>query len=139
MIRFLLFFALLAAVFGAGCRDRRPAGEAYIQQLYDERVGLLTAKIRRQCREEILEAAQARADTLLIERARRMRRIEGRPPRPPRPGAPPVKELSAPLPLRPLFPFEIRFDTLLRDSLYQDSLARDSVLRGMLPALEGSD
>ncbi|MEL7159390.1 MAG: hypothetical protein AAFN92_01420 [Bacteroidota bacterium] len=60
-----------------------------------------------------------------------MRRIEGRPPRPHRPGEPEVKELSAPLPLRPLFPFEIRFNTLLRDSLYRDSLRIDSIGRGL--------
>ena len=125
---FLLSVMMLTGLL-TGCRDRRPAGEAYIESLFDERIDLLTAKIERQCREEVLTEAQSRADSLLIERARRMRRIDGRPPRPTRPGMPVVKVLSAPLPLRPLFPFEIRFDTLLRDSLLQDSLLRDSLLQ----------
>ena len=64
-----------------------------------------------------------------------MRRIEGRPAKPNRPGAPPVKELSQPLPLRPLFPFEIRFDMLLRDSLFQDSLRVDSLEQGLFPEI----
>ena len=114
-----------------GCKDRGGTTEAYLQKLFDERIGRLTDRITRDCQEEVLTVAQTQADSLLLERARRMRRIEGRPPRPYRPGEPPVKELSAPLPLRPLFPFEIRFDTLLRDSLYQDSLRLDSLGRGL--------
>ena len=111
------------------CRDRDRGGAAYMDQLFQERISRLVGRIESTCQEEVIELARARADSLLLDRARRMRRIEGRPPRPNRPGAPPVKELSAPLPLRPLFPFEIRFDTLLRDSLYQDSLRLDSLER----------
>lgn len=101
-----------------------------------ERVIDLTLNLERDCREDMLEEAIRRVDSLLIDRARRMRRIEGRPPRPNRPGAPPVKELSEPLPLRPLFPFEIRFDTLLRDSLFLDSLRTDSIDRGLLELID---
>lgn len=111
------------------CRDRDRGEEAYLDQLFEERVARLVGRIERTCQDEVTELARARADSLLLARARRMRRIEGRPPRPNRPGVPPVKELSAPLPLRPLFPFEIRFDTLLRDSLFQDSLRLDSLER----------
>ena len=125
--RFVGFALLLAVAFG--CRDRDRGGAAYIDQLFAERVGRLVGRIESTCQDEVLELARARADRLLLDRARRMRRIGGRPPRPNRPGAPPVKELSAPLPLRPLFPFEIRFDTLLRDSLFQDSLRLDSLER----------
>lgn len=99
----------------------------------------LTAAVLRDCREEVLAAATLRADSLLVDRANRMRRVEGRPPRPNRPGAPPVKQLTRPLPLRPLFPFEIRFDTLLRDSLYADSLRIDSIDRGLLPVIPLKD
>ncbi len=108
------------------------------QQVIEERAAEQVASIRQNlledCQERVITAAIARADTLLLERARRMRRIAGRPPRPGRPGEPVPQELSGPLPLRPLFPFEIRFDTLLRDSLLQDSLRQDSLLReGILP------
>lgn len=120
----VLLFPLLL-----GCNSREPNSAAYIQELLEERVSLLVDRITRDCQSGILEAATNQADSLLIERARRMRRIEGRPPRPPKPGSPPVKELSSPLPLRPLFPFEIRFDTLLRDSLFQDSIRVDSLMR----------
>ena len=126
----------LLATLCLTCRERGGSSQAYLQQLFDERVGRLSERINRTCQEDILDVAQTRADSLLLERARRMRRIEGRPPRPNRPGEPPVKELSAPLPLRPLFPFEIRFDTLLRDSLLLDSLQRDSLDRGLLIKLD---
>ena len=95
---------------------------------YTGRIDALRGNLLRSCEQEIMEVAVARADSLLLDRLGRMRRIEGRPPRPDRPGAPPRRELSAPLPLRPLFPFEVRFDTLLRDSLLRDSLVRDSLL-----------
>lgn len=88
------------------------------------------------CRQKVEEAAIARADSLLLDRARKLRTLAGRPPKPRRPGAPPVAELSEALPLRPLFPFEIRFDTLLRDSLYQDSLRLDSLRLDSLLKLE---
>lgn len=119
--------ALFALSFLASCSEREPASAGYLEELFQERVSRLAGRILEDCEEDILQAARSRADSLLIERARRMRRIEGRPPRPNRPGSPPLKELSAPLPLRPLFPFEIRFDSLLRDSLFQDSLYQDSL------------
>ena len=106
--------------------------EPLVQAKFRERVAAHRANLLRDCREEVREIASARADSILLDRAKRMRRIEGRPPRPARPGQPAVRELSAPLPLRPLFPFEIRFDTLLRDSLLQDSLRQDSMLRDSL-------
>lgn len=103
-----------------------------MEDRFKDRSQALTARILNDCRKDVLEAATLRADSLLINRARRMQRIEGRPPRPNRPGAPPAKELSAPLPLRPLFPFEIRYDTLLQQQLLQDSLQADSISRGLL-------
>ena len=124
----MLLLVLLSLVGCGGDLDTEPL----IQQKFLERVAAHRANLLRDCREEILEVATARADSILLDRARRMRRIEGRPPRPSRPGAPPVRELSSPLPLRPLFPFEIRFDTLLRDSLLRDSLRQDSLLRDSL-------
>ena len=103
-----------------------------IEERARDQVAGVRASLLRKCEESVLEAANLRADSLLLDRARRMRRIEGRPPRPGRPGAPPTRELSKPLPLRPLFPFEIRFDTLLRDSLLRDSLRLDSLLQDSL-------
>jgi hypothetical protein len=103
-----------------------------IEERAAEQVANVRRNLLRDCDRRVMEAATKRADSLLLDRARRMRRIDGRPPRPFRPGAPPPKELSEPLPLRPLFPFEIRFDTLLRDSLRQDSLLQDSILRDSL-------
>jgi hypothetical protein len=126
-----LLLVLLLSLIGCGGGDDRQADEI-IRQRVAERVTALTNNLLDDCQEEILKIANQRADSLLIERARRMSRIEGRPPRPSRPGEPPVQQLSAPLPLRPLFPFEIRFDTLLRDSLYADSLRVDSIDRGLL-------
>lgn len=122
---------LMVGLIGCGEGDDRNVEEV-IRQRANERIAGLTANYLEDCEEDILEVATQRADSLLIERSRKMSRIEGRPPRPPRPGEPPVKELSAPLPLRPLFPFEIRFDTLLRDSLYADSIRVDSIERELL-------
>lgn len=119
----LLLFVLTS------CVSEDVDNEVLIRERADQQVALVTGNIRRNCQERVLETALARADSLLLDRAARMRRIQGRPPRPSRPGAPPVKELSRPLPLRPLFPFEIRFDTLLRDSLLRDSLLQDSLLQ----------
>ena len=100
-----------------------------MERLYRQRVELLSGTTLRRCEEAIQAEALLRADSLLADRRRRLRFVEGRPPRPARPREPPVRELSAPLPLRPLFPFEIRFDSLLRDSLLQDSIRQDSILR----------
>ena len=113
----------------AGCGPEEINPALIIQERAGEQVALIRENLLRACEEDVLEAARSRADSILLDRARRMRRIDGRPPRPPRPGEPPPSELSHPLPLRPLFPFEIRFDTLLRDSLYRDSLYQDSLLR----------
>ena len=113
----------------SGIEEGEAITEAVIQEKFRERVAALSANVRRDCDAEILLQARQRADSLLLDRARRRKRLAGRPPRPRRPGAPPVRELSAPLPLRPLFPFEVRFDTLLRDSLLRDSLLQDSLLR----------
>ncbi len=129
----LLFIALVMAT---ACTPDDVDSEALVFEKYRIRVADLSRNLERDCQKYVLEEAIRRADSLLIDRARRMRRIEGRPPRPRRPGAPPVKELSEPLPLRPLFPFEIRFDTLLRDSLLLDSLRTDSIDRGLLPLLD---
>ena len=112
---------------GCGPEDINPA--EIIEARAREQVAGIRGTMLRRCEEDVLEAARTRADSLLLDRARRMRRIEGRPPRPGRPGEPPPQQLSKPLPLRPLFPFEIRFDSLLRDSLLQDSLRQDSLLR----------
>ena len=136
MNRVFVYVVLLSSLLAtSACRDRESGSAAYFEQLFQDRIARLVGRIEADCQEEILEAARAQADSLLLDRARRIRRIAGRPPRPNRPGAPPRKELSAPLPLRPLFPFEIRFDTLLRDSLYQDSLRLDSIDQGLLAPL----
>jgi len=124
----LVFFCALLSACGGKVVD----SGAVVQERYRDRIQALSSKLLESCRDDVIEAATLRADSLLIERARRIRRIEGRPPRPSRPGVPAVKELSSPLPLRPLFPFEIRFDTLLRDSLFQDSLRLDSIDRALL-------
>ena len=118
---------LLLPLLGCGPEEINPA--EVIEARAREQVAAIRTTILRKCEEDVLEAARIRADSLLLDRARRMRRIEGRPPRPGRPGEPPPQQLSKPLPLRPLFPFEIRFDSLLRDSLLQDSLRRDSLLQ----------
>ncbi len=128
-----LSLLLIALVWATACTPEEIDSGALVQKGFLERMAQLRGNLARDCQADVLAEAVARADSLLIDRARRMRRIEGRPPRPARPGAPPIKELSAPLPLRPLFPFEIRFDTLLRDSLYQDSLRLDSIELGLLP------
>ncbi len=119
----------LVALTACGGNDLDPV--PVMEKLYRERVALLTGTTLRRCEETIQEEALRLADSLLLDRARRQRRIEGRPPRPRRPGEPPVRELSAPLLLRPLFPFEIRFDTLLRDSMLRDSMLQDSLLRSL--------
>jgi hypothetical protein len=119
---------LILLVMATACTNRSVDSSALVAERVADRVAALSDKLRRECREDVIEVASARADSLLIDRARRMRRIEGRPPKPVRPGAPPEKELSNPLPLRPLFPFEIRFDPELRDSLRRDSFLRDSLL-----------
>jgi hypothetical protein len=124
---FVLLFLL-----GSCSRDEAVNSAAELQLRYVERIAVLQSNILQDCQEKVLLAASQRADSLLLDRARRIRRVDGRPPRPPRPGEPGIKELSAPLPLRPLFPFEIRFDTLLRDSLYQDSLRLDSIDNNLL-------
>ncbi len=130
---------VLLALNACGETDDRNVEEV-IRQRVAERTKALTQNIVEDCQEEVLKIAMRKADSLLIERARRMSRIEGRPPRPSRPGEPPLQELSAPLPLRPLFPFEIRFDTLLRDSLYLDSLRLDSIEQGWLqPIIEDTE
>ena len=123
--RYWLIWLVALTACGGNDLDPVPVMEA----LYRQRVATLSGSTLRRCEENIQEEALRRADSLLLDRAKRLRRIEGRPPRPRRPGEPPVRELSAPLPLRPLFPFEIRFDTLLRDSLLRDSLRQDSLLR----------
>lgn len=123
---------LLALLALSSCEPDMTDSSMVMEERYQDRTQALTAKILNDCRMDVLKAATLRADSLLINRARRMQRIEGRPPRPNRPGAPPAKELSAPLPLRPLFPFEIRYDTLLQQQLLQDSLQADSISRGLL-------
>lgn len=127
---------LILAVMATACTPEVVDSTALVYERYLDRATTLTQNLWGDCEEDVMKDALERADSLLIDRARRMRRIEGRPPRPNRPGAPPAQELSQPLPLRPLFPFEIRFDTLLRDSLYQDSLRWDSIDRGLLPIQE---
>ena len=122
-----LLLLLLLALLGCGPEEINPA-EVIEARAREQVAGIRNTMLRR-CEEDVLEAARTRADSLLLDRARRMRRIEGRPPRPGRPGEPPPQQLSKPLPLRPLFPFEVRFDSLLRDSLLQDSLRQDSLLR----------
>ncbi|TXF89171.1 hypothetical protein FUA23_11715 [Neolewinella aurantiaca] len=131
-----LSLLLVLFVMGTGCMPDDLDSDAHVMEKFRERIADLTRNLERDCNGDVLEEAMRRADSLLLDRAKRIRRIEGRPPRPGRPGAPPVKELSSPLPLRPLFPFEIRFDTLLRDSLLLDSLHLDSIDRGLLPEVE---
>lgn len=101
--------------------------EKVIAKIAAERIEGFRANFKAECQEQLLAAAKQRADSLILDRARRMRKLDGRPPKPLRPGELAPKVLENPLPLRPLFPFEIRFDTLLRDSLYRDSLRLDSL------------
>ncbi|CAH1001201.1 hypothetical protein LEM8419_02099 [Neolewinella maritima] len=117
---------LLCLLCSCGRKEVDP--QLLIEERAASQIAGMRATVLRNCERDVQEAAVLRADSLLLDRARRMRRIAGRPPKPGRPGAPPVLELSEPLPLRPLFPFEIRFDTLLRDSLLRDSLLQDSLL-----------
>ncbi|NJB87313.1 hypothetical protein GGR26_003093 [Lewinella marina] len=133
MIRYL---PLLLCLWLAGCREEAINPRVLIEERAAEQVAAIRANLLRDCERKVQEAATARADSLLLDRARKMRRIAGRPPRPGRPGEPPPPQLSKPLPLRPLFPFEIRFDTLLRDSLLQDSLRRDSLLQDSLRVID---
>lgn len=130
-----LTLLLIALVAATACAPEEIDSGQIVLERYRERVADREATLLQDCQEDVIEEAIRRADSLLLDRAARMRRVEGRPPRPNRPGTPPVKELSQPLPLRPLFPFEIRFDTLLRDSLYQDSLRVDSLERGLFPKI----
>ena len=129
MMRKLTGIIAILTLAGWGCIEEAIDTEPLVQARAAEHVAAIRANLLRDCQEDVLEEATRRADSLLLDRASKMRRISGRPPKPNRPGAPPVKELSKPLPLRPLFPFEIRFDTLLRDSLLQDSIFRDSLYR----------
>ena len=143
---------VLGLLLLAACSPEEIDTQAEIERRAAERLEGFRANIRKECTDRVLETAAARADSLLIARAKRLRQIAGRPPKPRRPGEPPPKELSSELPLRPLFPFEIRFDTILRDSLYQDSLRLDSlyllqldslrldsVQRGLLPPIDTLD
>lgn len=127
----LLFFLLGGLCHG--CGGNEPDVDAIVVERAEERLRQFRANFRADCQGRVLEAAQKRADSLILDRARRLRVLAGRPPKPRRPGEPQPKQLSKELPLRPLFPFEIRFDTLLRDSLYQDSLRLDSLLRLDVP------
>ncbi len=117
--------ALLLVLSSCGQTDIDP--EKVIKEIAAERIESFRANFRADCQEKVLAAAKQRADSLILDRARRMRLLAGRPPKPLRPGEVAPKVLETPLPLRPLFPFEIRFDTLLRDSLYRDSLRLDSL------------
>jgi hypothetical protein len=134
-----LTLVLIGLVAATACTPEEIDSGRVVLEQFRERVAAREADMLLDCQEKVIEEATRRADSLLLDRARRMRRIEGRPPRPYRPGMPPVKELSQPLPLRPLFPFEIRFDTLLRDSLFQDSLRTDSLEQGLLPVVPVED
>lgn len=123
--------ALFSILATCGKTDIDP--EKVIQEIAAERIESFRANFSTECQEKVLAAAKQRADSLILDRARRMRTLDGRPPRPLRPGEVAPKVLASPLPLRPLFPFEIRFDTLLRDSLYRDSLRLDSLGLGWPP------
>lgn len=123
---------LILLVMATACVPDEIESTAVVYQNFRDRIAQLAENLRADCQEDVIEEALKLADSLLIDRAQRMRRIEGRPPRPNRPGVPPEQQLSEPLPLRPLFPFEIRFDTLLRDSLLLDSMRMDSFDRGLL-------
>ncbi|MCX8212882.1 MAG: hypothetical protein OTI34_17665 [Lewinella sp.] len=132
----LFILLLIALVTATACTPDDVDSTAFVMEKYRARVADLTGNLKRDCQEDVFKEAIRLADSLLIDRARRMRRIDGRPLRPNRPGAPPVKELSEPLPLRPLFPFEIRFDTILRYNMLLDSLHSDSIDKGLLPPLD---
>ena len=133
----ILFSALILLLLACGPEEIDPA--KVIEQRARDQVAAIQRNMLADCERKVQEAAVIRADSLLLDRARRMRRVAGRPPRPGRPGEPAPQSLSKPLPLRPLFPFEIRFDTLLRDSLLRDSLSRDSILRDSLLDLSRLD
>lgn len=123
-VRLFLSLTLLVMSCGADSLDK----EAALKEIANERLSRIKANMLRDCREDVLVLANARADSLLLERAKKIRRLADRPPKPTRPGEPPSRSLSEALPLRPLFPYEIRFDSLLRQQLTQDSLMRDSLL-----------
>ncbi|MEM6394757.1 MAG: hypothetical protein AAF741_00320 [Bacteroidota bacterium] len=119
---FMLILSCMSC--GADSLDK----EAALREIAQERLDRIKSNILRDCREEVLELANQRADSLLLERAKKIKRLADRPPKPTRPGEPPNRELSGELPLRPLFPYEIRFDSLLKRQLTLDSLMRDSLL-----------
>ncbi|PHI20180.1 hypothetical protein CEQ90_09530 [Lewinellaceae bacterium SD302] len=132
---------LLLPLLWLGCGEReddKTAAARIITEKMNRRVAGFRSNFHNDCQEKVLEAARARADSLLRERARRLTLLAGRPPKPRRPGAPAEKQLSRELPLRPLFPFEIRFDTLLRDSLLRDSLRLDSLQMLEIDSLNGT-
>ncbi len=125
-------FLLLSLVLTSCLDDPTLDGaedERIVQENVLDRIEAFRIRFVADCRDKVMAAAALRADSLLQVRARRIRELAGRPPRPVRPGDPPRRSLSAELPLRPLFPYEILFDTLLRDSLYQDSLLLDSIFQ----------
>ena len=122
-IGLLLVCASLLTACNADSIDK----EAVLRGMANERIERFRTNNLEDCREQVLEAANLRADSLLLERARRMRLLANRPPKPQRPGAPPERSLSEELPLRPLFPYEVRFDTVLRQQLTMDSLLMDTL------------
>jgi len=128
--------AISALIFLVACSPEQMDLQPLIEQRAAERLNGFRNNFRKECQTEVLEVARLRADSLLRERARRMRTLAGRPPKPNRPGTPPEKSLSKELPLRPLFPFEIRFDTLLRDSLFLDSIRLDSLFQLRVDSLK---
>lgn len=130
-----MFSLLVLGLLPLSCGSGEIDAAVVVEEKVRERVNGFRNNFIEECHDKVIAAAQQKADSLLIERARRMRVIAGRPPRPHRPGTPPPMELEEALPLRPLFPFEIRFDTILRDSLYQDSLRLDSLYQLQLDSL----
>ncbi len=125
---------LLCLLLGSpSCGTQEIDPEKAIADIVAERIASFRSNFTQECTDQVLEAAKQRADSLILDRARRMRLLADRPPKPLRPGELAPKILQSPLPLRPLFPFEIRFDTLLRDSLYRDSLRADSLGIGWPP------
>lgn len=120
-----LLGCLLLSSPSCGTKEINP--DEAIAEIVAERIASFRTNFEQDCADKVLQAAKQRADSLILDRARRMRLLADRPPKPLRPGELAPKVLQGSLPLRPLFPFEIRFDTLLRDSLYRDSIRADSL------------
>lgn len=94
----LAFFACSPEV------DREAQMQALVEQTVAERVATYERVRLQRCREEVLEEANRRLDSILIEQATLQAGTGMKPPRPNRPGRPDIRQLEDTLPLKPLLP-----------------------------------